>query len=102
MNGEIFAVCMLTACIFGIAFLLYCGWYADRYGKKSNVIGYYNALIESEKQMKAFEEKYSISSNDITTGNYDKNIFIDHVNDKDLYLWEMYIRTFIASGGKLN
>lgn len=52
--------------------------------------------------MKAFEEKYNVSSNDIMTGNYDKNIFIDHVNDKDLYLLEMYIRTFLSCGGKLD
>ena len=70
--------------------------------RKRTVIKEYNALTESEKQMKAFEEKYNVSSNDIMTGNYDKNIFIDHVNDKDLYLWEMYIRTFLACGGKLN
>jgi len=75
---------------------------AEMKNRKRNIVKYCDALTESENHMNAFEEKYKISSTDILSGNYDKSIFIDHVNDKDLYLWEMYIRTFVASGGKLN
>lgn len=47
MDGVI--IFMLASCFLGIGCILFFGWYADRYGKKSNVVGYYNALTESEK-----------------------------------------------------
>lgn len=58
----------------------------------------YNALTETQKRMKQYEEKYHISSRDI----YDKNYGSVSFDGSDKYLWKSYIRNFIKCGGELN
>lgn len=63
--------------------------------KKNRLTTEYDAMEESKKRMRAFEEKYGICSVDVYNKTCDMNIF----EGTDKYLWETYIRNFIRCGG---
>lgn len=65
--------------------------------KKNRLTTEYDAMEESKKRMKAFEEKYNICSADVYNKTCDMNVF----EGTDRYLWETYIRNFIRCGGIL-
>lgn len=65
--------------------------------KKNRLTTEYNAMEESQKRMRIFEEKYNIRSIDVYNKTCDMSIF----EGADKYLWETYIRSFIRCGGSL-
>lgn len=66
--------------------------------KKSRLTTKYDAMEESQKRMKIFEEKYHIHSVDVYNKACDMTVF----EGTDKYLWETYIRNFIHCGGSFD
>lgn len=66
--------------------------------KRKRIVMEYNALEESYKRIKMYEDFYKISSKDFYKN---QKLYKNKVFDNDRYLWISYIKTYIKCGGIL-